>query len=250
MKKISKESIDSILIRAKEKLSLNDVLFSDVKDLTDNVSFLSKENDFLKETLTSLEKTLPPEQQWQNIVSSLIELTFLHKNKKDFIEINNSINNQTYTIIIQKKFGKTPQQLLESSEIRRLKLIKKNIALKKQIITLQDQCKSYRKEIVALKYIQNKFDSDESVQLSREFVSKVIDSATSLVQSFNNKFIVFEKLKLHKSFGEAFDEAWRRALEAENKVLKLKNENKKIKRLVLQKKYPLCRIYKGRLKRG
>ena len=251
MKRITKETLDSIKIRV-EKLfaySKPDVVLQDYEDMRAGILFLLHENVFLKERLFDLSNALPEEQQLHNILATKLELAFLENDAKEFLEINNSINNQTYTIIIQKKFGKTPKQLLDISEIRRLKVIAKNISLQKHIKTLQDTCAAYSHEVSALKHITGPFKSDDDVQLSRKAVELAQDHAKGLVTNFNQSFIKYEGAKLHKSFVEAFQEAWRRAYDAESKRISLIKEIKQLKKEILKKKYPYCRIYKGRLKR-
>lgn len=251
MKRITKATLDSIKIRV-EKLfaySKPDVVLQDYEDMRAGILFLLKENVFLKERLFDLSNALPEEQQLHNILASKLELAFFEHDAKEFLEINNSINNQTYTIIIQKKFGKTPKQLLDLSEIRRLKVINKNISLQKHVKTLQDTCTTYSHEVSALKHITGPFKSDDEVQISRKAVEHAQHHAKGLASGFNSSFVKYEATKLHKSFLDAFQEAWRRAYDAESKRAALTKEIKQLKKVILKKKYPRCRIYKGRLKR-
>jgi len=250
MRTINKSTLDSIKIRVEKFLNKKDILFYDYENMRENILFLIKENAVLKEKLFDLEQELPDDKRWENILASKLELAFLENEAKEFFEINNSINNQTYTIIIQKKFGKTPKQLLKSSEIRRLKAIRKIVSLQKHIIELQKTCTDYNNQIGALTNIVSKpFQNDESVRLSRQIVEAALLKAQQLAHSFNTQFIKYETVKLHKSFTASYYESWRRASDAESQVEKLKNEISKIKRVILQKKYPFCRIYKGRLKK-
>lgn len=251
MRTITKETLNSIKMRVENKILKGNVLFSDYENMRDNILFLMKENSLLKEKLFELEQALPPDQQWENILSSKLELAFLENDSKEFLEINNSINNQTYTIIIQKKFGKTPAQLLDLSEIQRHKVIKKNIALQKHIDDLQKTCSYYKAEIsVLLKLFNKPFLSEEDIESSQKVLEAAIFKTKELISKFNNNFIKYHGLKMHRSFQEAFNEGWRRANSAETEVSDLKVKVKQLKRVVLQKKYPYCRIYKGKLKRG
>jgi hypothetical protein len=249
MKRLSKESLDFIKARLEKVVQNNSFCLRDYEDMRAEILSLTKENSLLKEKLFDLEQSLPEEQQWQNIIASKLELSFFENGCKEFLEINNSINNQTYTIIIQRKFGKTPKQLFDLSEIRRLKVIKKNIALQKHIKSLEVSCANYSKELAALKYIMGIFKSDDDVEVTRKLVEAAIANTKALVLTFNNSFIKYEGAKLHSSFKEAFREGFRRASEAENFNDKLIKEIKILKREILKKKYPRCRIYKGRLKR-
>ncbi len=153
MKKLTKESLDSIKMRVEDKLENYDILVSDYNNMRENILFYMKENLLLKEKLLNLELSLPEEQQWQNILAAKLDLAFLSSDKKAFLEINNSINNETFTIIIQRKFGKTPKQLLDVSEIRRKKVITKNIALIKNIKALESTITYLNSDVASFKAI-------------------------------------------------------------------------------------------------
>jgi hypothetical protein len=252
MRKLTKESLDSIKMRVEDKLFSYDVLVSDYNNMRDDILHYMKENLLLKEKLLDLEQAVPEEQRWQNILASKLDLAFLSADKKEFLEINNSINNETFTIIIQRKFGKTPKQLLDVSEFRRKKVIRKNIALIKTIKSLELTITNLNKQIASYTAIVpiGVNLTDEKLEISRKIVDAAIANAKGLAHSFNSAFMLNTFNKLHVSFKEAYQEACSRASDAEYKVGVLTNQNKKIKRLVLQKKYPRCRIYKGHLKRG
>jgi len=174
----------------------------------------------------------------------------LSANKKDFLEINNSINNETFTIIIQRKFGKTPKQLLDISEIRRKKVIRRNIALIKNVKELEKTITYLNNEIASFKIIIAPNISEEKLKVTEKIIKHAIANVNYLAHSYNSHFINQTFLKLNTSFREAYQEALSRASNAEYSVKQLDSQIKKIKRLVLQKKYPRCRIYKGHLKRG
>lgn len=249
MKILSKKELDAIKIRLEKNSEENGIVLSDYRKMRDTIEYLTKENDTLKSSLFNLSQDCPEDKKWENILASKIELSFIENNAKEFLEINNSINNQTYTIIIQKKFGKTPKQLLDILENRKNKTLIKYCRLKRHTAILEKTCRGYNRQINNLINLLSKnFKNDNEVLKSRENIELAIKNVQNLVYEFNSSFIEFEASKLHKSFSNAYHEQRRRASIAEHQVKMLKNEIKDIKRCVLQKKYPLCRIYKGNLK--
>jgi hypothetical protein len=119
-----------------------------VKELSKKYLALLAENKMLREYLFDAEQGLPEEQQWQNILAAKLELAISSQEKRrDYLEITSSINNEAYTITIQKKRGNTPEQLLKKSEIRRLKAVKKVTNLHKTVKELSNSIETQRKTV-------------------------------------------------------------------------------------------------------
>lgn len=244
-----KEDIEAIRIRADKNLAKYDVPYSDIMKLCDDAEALRKENSLLRQNLFELEQQVPEDQQWQNVLANKLERALFAHDGKDYLEINNSINNTTFTISIQKKFGKTPVQLLRQSEIRRLKALSKIVGLLNELKKLRTVCFQNRTEITLLRNIGNPTVDEEL--LNRDKIAITIRALSDVVKSYNSTVYGRQVMKLHTSMKQVLQEAVTRASHCEWKFDKLQTEHRKFKKDSLKHKTLSCRIYKKqRRKRG
>lgn len=243
---MKKEELDAIKIRASKYLKEHDIPYSDIMKLCDAVLALREENSLLRQNLFELEQEVPDEQQWHNVIANKLERAILAQGGKEFLEIHNSINNTTFTISIQKKYGNTPQQLLEKSEIRRLKAIQKIVNLTKEINILKNLCAKNSVEIKILSSIGKPSIDQELVV--RDKIDTTIKALKEVITSYNSTVYSRNLPKLHISMKNVLQEAMQRASICSSKLLKVEEENKLLKKAILKRKNPLCRIYKKRRK--
>lgn len=245
---MKKEELDAIKIRADKNLRKSDICHHDIMNLCAEMLKLRKENSLLRQNLFELEQQVPEEQQWHNVIANKLERANLVSDGKDFFEINNSINNTTYTISVQKKFGKTPVQLLKQSEIRRLKASQKVVNLRKELNNISEICGRLKTEIDTLEKVGN--PALEDTPFSREKLDITIATVQRIIRNFNSQFYRKELTKLHVSMREIIHETMSRASQNSYDLSKLKEENKKLRASFLSKRHPICRIYKKRRKWG
>jgi hypothetical protein len=245
---MKKEDLVAIKIRADKHLKKDNICFSDIENLCETVLQLHKENSLLRQNLFELEQQVPEEQQWHNVIANKLERASFFSGEKDFFEISNSINNVIYTISVQKKFGKSPVQLLRQSEIRRLKASQKVVNLHKERRSLEETCSRLKAEVFVLEKIGT--PSLENEPLSREKLDISLKTIERVARSFNSQFYRRETLKLHISVREILHEALSRASQASYDLTRVKAENLKLRGAFLIKKHPICRIYKKRRKWG
>lgn len=246
---LKKEEIDAIKIRAIKNLKPESQTFSDIERLYESHLALCNENARLKQNLFDLEQAAPEEQQWQNVIATKLDRA-VSSDGKDYLEINNSINNEIYTISIQRKFGKTPKQLLDQSEIRRLKASKKVLNLLREKRVLEAALAKLNIEVNAFKILTGPSDNTESEVLARTRLDIMIKIVNRCINTFNNTLYRRSLNKLHESTKSSFHEAWARAVEAEVKARGLLEDNQKLKHAFLKRKSSICRIYKKRQKKG
>lgn len=246
---MKKEDVVAVKVRAEKYLKKYEQPYSDIMKLCDTVDSLRKENSLLRQNLFELEQKVPEEQQWQNVIANKLERALLTSDGKDFLEINNSINNSTFTISIQKKFGKTPVQLLRQSEIRRLKALKKIVGLLNELKKLRMVCFQNKTELTFLRDIGKPTIEEEL--LSREKLSITIKTLSDIIKSYNATVYGRQLPKLHISMKQVLQETTNRAAHCEWKFEKLQTENRKLKKEFLKRKNLICRLYKKqRRKRG
>lgn len=245
---MKKEELDAIKIRADKNLKKSDICHNDIMNLCEEMLKLRKENSLLRQNLFELEQQVPEEQQWQNVIANKLERAHLASDGKDFIEINNSINNVTYTISVQKKFGKSPVQLLKQSEIRRLKASQKIVNLRKELSNLGEICGRLKVEVNTLEKVGN--PALEDTPFSREQLNVTIATVERIVRNFNSQFYRKELTKLHVSIRDIIHDAMNRASQCGYDRSRLEDENKKLRSAFLAQRHPICRIYKKRRKWG
>lgn len=244
-----KEDTDAIKVRADKYLGKHELYRSDINKLCDAVEALRIENSLLRQNLFELEQKVPEDQQWQNVIANKLERALLANDGKDYLEINNSINNSTFTISIQKKFGKTPVQLLKQSEIRRLKALNKIVGLLNELKKLRSVCFHNRIEMDLLRSI-GRPSVDEEL-LSREKIATTIRALADVIKSYNHTVYGRQVQKLHTSMKQTLQEAVTRASHCEWKFERLQEEHLKLKKDFIKRKALSCGLYKKqRRKRG
>lgn len=225
---------------------MDSVTFDNINYLCEQAEFLLKENKILRENLFQIEQDAPPNQKWENILAAKLSRS-LQSSKKDYLEIVNSINNDTFVITIQKKFGRTPEQLLEQAQIRKLKAIKKLLNIIKDSRNIKRKLSEQEKDLKALTFLRMD-SSEDSLQTYKE-LQRSIDKLSQLTRAFNLaalRKIIQQFPEYHPSFKAAFEEAWRRGSNAEWKVSMLEKKNVKLQNSLAAKKNSCSRIYKGK----
>ena len=201
------------------KASVLDTVF----ELCDEAEELWKENVLLRENIFTIEQTIEPEKQWENILAAKLARAADGNN----LEITNSINGDTWIITIQKKFGKTCQQSWQDSEERRLKAEKKAENLLKENKQIQFKLSKSEIELQTYKSLKARLNAspEEGDQIRFE-INKAIDLVNNHIGQFNNSFYRKEIGKLTVSMKEAFYEAWSRAsVEASKNSVLIKEKN-------------------------
>lgn len=225
---------------------MDDITFFYINYLCEQTSLLLKENKIIKENLFQVEQESPPDQKWENVLAAKLNRV-LQQGKKDFLEITNSINNDIFVITIQKKFGRTPEQLLEQAQIRKLKAIKKLVNIIKDSKNIKRKLLEQEKDIKALTFL--KMDSPEDILQTHSELQRAIDKINQLTRTFNIallKRVVQQFPNHHLSFKEAFEEAWRRGSNAEWKLSAAEQKIIRLERCLMAKKNFYSRIYKGK----
>ena len=166
-------------------------MVSDLDYMCDQVTQLEDENTMLRENCFNIEQRVPSEQQWQNILACKLQRAvlqnddyFLRKIKKDSLEITNSINNDIFVITIQRKFGKTPEQLREEAVDRRLKAEIKVENLSKAAREMEKKLAEQHKQIQTL--LALRMDSPEVEAKTKEDIQRLIDTVNTLIKNYNN----------------------------------------------------------------
>ncbi len=247
-KKITIRDLWLVKLRASKHLNVNSVAYKDILFVVDSALELLKENSLLKEKLFDIEQSLSEEDKINNIIDTKLNLALLSNKKEDFLEINKSINNNVWTIIIQKKFGKTPQQLLQSSNIRLDKAIKKIVNLHKEV----DRFQKSNLDLSQKNLLLNKLnvDNPENLIKTGEEIQVLINLVKEKISKYNG-FIVKDSIKnLHRSFNDSLQEAWGRAAYAEFQARKVQNELNILKNKLAKKKSLSSLIYERRKGRG
>lgn len=237
-----------IKLRAHKNLKLNSTSYKDVLAAVECALELLKENSLLKEKLFDIEHSLSEENKINNIIDTKLNLALLSNDKKEFLEINKSINNDVWTIIIQKKFGKTPQQLLQSSDVRLNKAIKKIVNLHKELKVFESKYTEVTQKNLVLEKL--KTDSPEEMIQTGDEIQILIDLVKSKISKYNNLVTKDGIKKLHRSFNEALQEAWGRAAYAEYNARRIQTEFDSLKNKLAKKKSLTSLIYRRRKERG
>lgn len=243
IKGIIQERINLIRRRTEKfELKFDPVLVSDLYYLADQLESLMEENEILREQVFVIEQVVPEEQRLENILASKCKRIVLDNTrntipniKKEYLEITNSINNDIFVITIQKKFGKTPEQLREQSEIRRFKAVQKIVNVLKQNKKLRELSAELRKDVFSLSAIRM---PDEASELkTQEEIQRAIDLLNKVIRSFN--LIMFRRglNKLQPSMRASFHEAWERAAHSDFKVSSLEKEVSSLKRKLIAAKH-------------
>lgn len=179
-----------------------------VQELCDEAEKLWKDNAALRDQLFQIDQEQDINKQWETILAAKLDRAIRENDGKDYLEIRNSINNDIFTITIQKKFGQTPEQLRRSSDIRRLKAAKKIVNLLKDNKQMQQKLVDQGNEIRVLKTL-NKGDWDEIK--SRQDILLAINAINNLIRQWNQEHYKHEFSKISGSMRESYHEAWSRA---------------------------------------
>lgn len=229
-------------------------LVSDLEYLADQLETLIRTNQILRDQIFNIEQAVLFGEPVENVLAAKLRRMLVDNDEycrldieKDYLEITNSINNDIFVITIQKKFGKTPKQLLEQSEIRRLKATTKFAHLLRESNRMKEKLSKQEKDIQTLIAIRT--DTLEVQTKSKEDIQRAIDQLNIIIQQYN--ITTFRKglNKLSPSMQTAFHEAWQRAALANHQVAVLESANKKLKTSLLQKKSQVSRFSAYR-KRG
>lgn len=237
-----------IKLRADKHLKISSTSHKDILAAVECALELLKENSLLKEKLFDIEQSLSDEHKINNIIDAKLSLALLSNNKKDFLEINKSINNNVWSIIIQKKFGKTPQQLLQSSDLRLKKAIKKIVNLHKELKVFEQKNTKLAQTNIVLNKL--KADSPEELIKTGDEIQILIDLVKSKISSYNGLITKDSLKKLHRSFSDSLQEAWGRAAYAEFQTRKVQTELDSLKNKLAKKKSLSSLIYRRRKERG
>lgn len=254
MSDIIQKRIDNMRLRTDKHGDKWDAgLVSDLSYLADQLEVLMMENKILREQIFIMEQEAPEEQRWENWLAAKLQRAITHNDdyylrniKKDYVEITNSINNDIFVITIQKKHGKTPEQLREQSEIRRLKAIQKIVNLLKQNKQMAAKLSQQFTDIQKLTTIRTYPETLEAK--SKEELEQIIARVNELIKRFNKDVYSRQLSKLQPSMKASFHEAWTRAATSDAKARTLEKENKQLKLELMKKKHPTSRILKR--KRG
>lgn len=121
MKKITKNQIEAIKIRANKNLESNSSNYSDIMELCDFCLFLDQTNFLLKSKLLDLELSIPDDKRLESLIATKMEILAC-SDGKEYLEATNSSTGTTWVLSIFKKFGKTPWQLYKEADIIRKKI--------------------------------------------------------------------------------------------------------------------------------
>lgn len=245
MKKVlSERDLRLIKLRAEKNLDQTKPPYQDIVAAVDCALQLIKENSLLREKIFDIEQSVSEEDRILNIIDAKLDAAMLSNDKKDFLEINKSINNDVWTIIIQKKFGQTPQQLLRQSEIRRSKAAKKIVNLHKENINLNNSINLLRADIKVLSAM--KMDSPEDLLKTKEELKRLRALIDEKVKRYNSHIYRHVSPNLHNSFMDSLREAWSRVSVIESRAVKAESELFHLKESARKKKSPLSLIYDRR----
>jgi hypothetical protein len=219
-----------------EKHYNDQILKFDILDLLDRCKDLQAENQFLKDQLCDLQQSVEPEHQWENILTAQLSRA-AYQNKTDCLEISSSSgNNETWIITVQKKHGKTPQQLQRQAEIRRQKAARKIVNLHQENRELQAKLSQQNQDLQVFHAISSAWavsNSTPEMELKTRWqIEKAKTFVEKCIQSYNAYFYRQHFAELHTSTIHAFQEAWSRASRAFFELEKMKLELKLYKQLL------------------
>lgn len=243
MQKLSEKDIENIKIRLTKHEDLTSKNVITILNLCKHYLFLLSENKMLRQELFDVEQTLPEENRWQSILATKLQLAINSQKKScDFLEIVNSINNESYIITIQKKFGNTPNQLLKKSEIRRLKAVNKIVNLQKIIKELKGENQAQKATILSFKLLRD--STLEGLEATKAQLIKSYEILASRAKTFNLQASIYNvKLKdTPNSCRESLQEAWQVASKESLRAQSLEVEVKKLKISLAQLKKK-CVLY-------
>lgn len=246
-KKLTNEEwLDTLKIYLEKNLdSKSYVVYSSVMKLWDFAKAQLKLNRWLDERLFEIEQLAPNENKWDTILAEKLERAItLNDNKKDYLEITNSINNDIFVITIQRKFGQTPEQLQKQSDIRRFKASKKIANLLNINKQLQGKLIRQEKDIRTLTLLRMPNLEDELK--TREEIQRAIDQINILVKNYNKHVFNRELVKLTTSMRSAYQEAWTRSALVSSENLKLAKEIKLLKQELNRKRVEYSKYSKYR----
>jgi hypothetical protein len=229
--KFTQQRIDFVRLYVEKHVDPNSSIPEVVTELCDESSKILEDNALLRENIFNLEQVVEPERRWENILAAKLARAVQENNKEDYLELTNSINNDIWIITIQKKFGKSPEQLRQQSEIRRLKSVNKVMHLLRDNKQMQRKLAELSFELQTLKFIKKNLSNPEEELKTRQEIEMAIKLVNNYIAQFNTQFYRREIGKLTSSMRESFHEAWIRSAESMWKVQSLE---KKIKELRLQ----------------
>jgi len=232
MRTLTQEHISSVRQFAKKNID-HTYTQEMVEQLCDDVSKVLEDNAFLRDSLFQVEQSVEPDQRWENILAAKLARAVQENNREDYLEITNSSNNETFIITIQKKFGRTPEQLRQQADLRRLKAAKKIVNLLRDNKHMQKKLIEQDADLRLFKRIGDGIYKDETV--TRQEIQKAIEYVRKLVGDFNTNFYRREMGKLTVSMKASFHEAWVRVANSSSEVKKLEKDIKELKKLLNQK---------------
>lgn len=241
-KKIRLRRIETArLLLDKNYTSADRSLAGELDYMCDQADQLEQENEILREIMFNLAQEAPEEQRWENILAAKLHRAVLLNNdllwrdiKKDSLEITNSINNDIFVITIQRKFGKTPEQLREEAVDRRLKAEDKVKNLSKAAQEMEKKLRDQQRQIQTL--LALRMDSPEVEAKTKEEIQRLIDAVNTLIKNYNKTVFPRELGKLTDSMQKAYREAWQRASVSEFQVRRLETKVLELKHLLNKKK--------------
>jgi len=242
-------NINLIKIRIEKFLDSNHTIYQDLLELCDDFVCLKQSYQDLKYKLLELEEQVVPDEcRIENILASKLGHA-IEIDNKNYLEINNSITGEVYTITIQKKFGNTPKQALQQSEIRRVKALNKVAHLLKENKRMQKKLSEQDLELRTFKSLKLHFNNPESELKTRQDIELAIKAINLHIGQFNTHIYRDGIAKLSNSMIESFHEAWSRAGDANLKVLELTKSNKELLLQITEKKLSINKFGKYRFKK-
>lgn len=227
-----RENIDWALEQLDKHVDPNSALFGAVCWVIDGARKLLEENAALKESLFNLEQAEPI--RWETILAEKLERAIRENNKKDYLEVVNSINNDIFVITIQRKFGQTPEQLQKQSDIRRLKAAKKIVNLLSANKEMAEKLAKQAKDIQLLTALR--MPNLEEELKTRDDVQRAIDQLNIIIKNYNKHTFARQMGKLTTSMQQAYRESWMRAAMQSSENLKLTKDIKLLKQELNQKR--------------
>ena len=215
-----------------------------VNDLCDATQSLLEENLALKGQLFQIEQDQSPDHQWETILAAKLDRALRENNggseASATLELTNHVNGETFVITIQKKHGKTPNQLFRQSEARRKLAVKKIVNLLRSNLDMQRKLSEVNEELRIAKTIRDYYKTapahmDEALIEDEAFVQKAIDFVNILIAKFNRAKFRRGLNALQSSMREAFNEAWTRVGESNYENIKLKEELAELKLAMMKK---------------
>ena len=164
-----------------------------------------------------------PNNNGENILANKLQRA-IKETDQEHLEITNSIDNQTFIISLQKKYGKTPQQLLQQSEIRRTKLEEKNKNLLIEIEENRKKILQQASQIHILETTKNKIYDPDGELKTRQEIEYAVQFVEKQIKNFNAQYQRKEFHKLTQSMMSAMQEAFQRVSFLTFEIRSLKRE--------------------------